>query len=238
MKEYSAKTVDDCLAAAAKELGVEADDLVYTVKEEKKGLFKKSAKIDVYDQSDAVSYGETYLVGALKALGIEATVQSTVEDDIIKMTVNSERNPVLIGKNGRTLQAFNELVRLAVSNKFRHRYRILLDVGGYKEDKYSRIAYIAKRTANDVLKSHVDVKMDPMTPDERRVVHNTLNGMEHIKTESSGEGMNRAVTVKYIAGPAEAKPQEAPAPVKPVVEEPKAEDNSATEAVSDNKAAE
>jgi spoIIIJ-associated protein len=41
--------------------------------------------------------------------------------------------------------------------------------------------------------------MDPMTPDERRVVHNTLNGMEHIKTESSGEGSDRAVTIKYIA---------------------------------------
>ena len=177
MKEYSAKTVDDCLAAAAKELGIEADSLVYTVKEEKKGLFKKSATIDVYDQSDAVSYGETYLVSALKALGIEATVTSTIEEDIIKMTVNSERNPVLIGKNGHTLQALNELVKLAVSNKFRHRYRILLDVGGYKEDKYSRIAYIAKKNAAQVLKTHIDVHLEPMTPDERRVVHNTLSGM-------------------------------------------------------------
>jgi spoIIIJ-associated protein len=199
MKEYSAKTVDDCLAAAAKELGVEADSLVYTVKEEKKGLFKKSATIDVYDQSDAVSYGETYLVSALKALGIEATVTSTIEEDIIKMTVNSERNPVLIGKNGHTLQALNELVKLAVSNKFRHRYRILLDVGGYKEDKYSRIAYIAKKNAAQVLKTHIDVHLEPMTPDERRVVHNTLSGMEHIKTESSGEGKDRAVSIKYVA---------------------------------------
>jgi Predicted RNA-binding protein len=86
-----------------------------------------------------------------------------------------------------------------VSNKFRHRYRILLDVGGYKEDKYSRLAYLAKRTANDVLKSHVDVKLDPMTPDERRIIHNTLNGMEHIKTESAGEGQDRAVTIKFVA---------------------------------------
>jgi spoIIIJ-associated protein len=199
MKEFTSKTVDDAVNDAAKELGVPADQLVYKVTEEKKGLFSKKATIEVYDVNDAVTFAQDYLKTAIGGMGIEITTEAKVEEDIIHITINSERNPVLIGKNGRTLQAFNELVRLAVSNKFRHRYRILLDVGGYKEDKYSRIAYIAKRTANDVLKSHVDVKMDPMTPDERRVVHNTLNGMEHIKTESSGEGSDRAVTIKYIA---------------------------------------
>jgi len=146
-----------------------------------------------------VTFAQDYLKTAIGGMGIAITSEAKTEEDIIHITIDSERNPVLIGKNGRTLQALNELTRLAVSNKFRHRYRILLDVGGYKEDKYSRITYIAKKTANDVLKSHVDVKLDAMTPDERRVVHNTLNGMAHIKTESSGEGPDRAVTIKYIA---------------------------------------
>ena len=199
MKEFSNKTTEDAVNDAAKELGVPVDQLVYKVTEEKKGLFSKKATIEVYDVNDAIAFAQDYLKTAIGGMGVEITTETKVEEDIIRITINSERNPVLIGKNGRTLQAFNELVRLAVSNKFRHRYRILLDVGGYKEDKYSRIAYIAKRTANDVLKSHIDVKMDPMTPDERRVVHNTLNGMEHIKTESSGEGADRAVTIKYIA---------------------------------------
>lgn len=198
MKEYTAKTIEEALASASQELGIGADDLVYTVKEEKKGLFKKSATIVVYTQDDAAAYGEEYLKKAIGAMGIEITVESHSEDDIIKMTINSERNPVLIGKGGRTLQALNELVKLAVSNKFRHRYRILLDVGDYKEEKYERIARIAKRTAEDVQKNHVDVKLEPMTPDERRIVHTTLAGYEHIKTESSGEGEDRAVTVRYV----------------------------------------
>ena len=49
-----------------------------------------------------------------------------------------------------------------------------------------------------VVKTHIDVQLDPMTPDERRVVHNTLSDWEHIKTESSGEGADRAVTIKYV----------------------------------------
>ncbi len=199
MKQFSGKTVEDCLAAASKELNLPVEQLAYKVTEEKKGLFSKKATIEVYETSDALAYAQEYLKAAIGGMGLEIVTDATIAEDIIRITINSERNPILIGKNGRTLQALNELDRLAVSNKFHHRFRILLDVGGYKEDKYSRLAYIARKTANDILKSHVDVKLEPMTPDERRVVHNALNGMAHIKTESSGEGDDRAVTIKYIA---------------------------------------
>lgn len=76
-----------------------------------------------------------------------------------------------------------------------------------------------------------------MTPDERRVVHNTLNGMAHIKTESSGEGLNRAVTVKYIPGPNETKPTSVSksAPTKPVVEQPAEEKPAETEPAAEEK---
>ena len=198
MKEYTAKTVEDAVTAAASELGVEAAHLVYEVKEEKKGLFRKSATIAVYENSDAAEYAETYLKNALKALGVEIETEATMEDGIIKISIDSDANPILIGKAGKTLQALNEVTKFAVSTKFRKRYRILLDVGGYKEDKYDRVAHIAKRVAKTVLRTHIDASLDPMTPDERRVVHNTLSDWEHIKTESSGEGADRAVTIKYV----------------------------------------
>ena len=198
MKDFTAKTVADAVAKAMEELGVDEAHLVYVVKEEKKSLFKKTATISVYEEDDATAYAEEYIQKSLAALGVEASTESYKEEDIIKIMIDSDRNPVIIGKGGKTLQALNELVKLAVSNKFRHRYRILLDVGGYKEDKYGRIAYIAKRAAKQVVRTHVDVQLDPMTPDERRVVHNTLSGWEHIKTESSGTGADRAVNIKYV----------------------------------------
>lgn len=199
MKEFKGKTVDEALLAAQSELGIAKENLVYRVLDEKKGLFHKEATIAVFEEQDAMDYAQEYLKKAIGALGIEIETTVTAEDNVFRVTINSSRNPVLIGKGGRTLQALNELVRLAVSNKFHHRYRILLDVGGYKEDKYSRLTYLARRNANDVVKSHVDVKLDPMTPDERRVIHNALSGMEHIKTESVGEGSDRAVVIKYVA---------------------------------------
>jgi len=198
MKTFTAKTVEEAIKAACAALGVDEAHLTFEVTEEKKSLFKKTATIAVYDEDDAQEYAQEYIRKSLLALGISASTECVKEDDIFKITIDSDRNPVIIGKSGKTLQALNELTKLAVSNKFRHRYRILLDVGGYKEDKYERISRIAKRNANQVLRNHFTVQLDPMSPDERRVVHNTLSGWEHIKTESSGEGANRAVSIIYV----------------------------------------
>jgi len=198
MREFQAKTVEEAVAMACQELGIAEEKLVYEVKEEKKGLFRKTATIAVYEDEDAAKYAEEYLRNAIQALGIDVIIESKREDEIIKVSIDSERNPALIGKGGKTLQALNELTKLAVSNKFRRRYRILLDVGGYKEDKYGRLAHFAKRMAKQVQRTHIDVRLDPMTPDERRAVHNALTGWEHIKTESSGEGADRAINIRYI----------------------------------------
>jgi len=198
MKEFTGKTVEEAVKVAADSLGVDSLHLVYEVKEEKKSLFKKSATILVYEDEDAAHYAEEYLKSSLKALGVDIETEAVLEDGIIKISIDSDANPIIIGKGGRTLQAFNEITKFAVSTKFRKRFRILLDVGGYKEDKYARIERMVTRVAKSVLRDHVDATLDPMTPDERRVVHNTLSSWEHIKTESSGEGADRAVTIKYV----------------------------------------
>mgnify|MGYP002523710137 CR=1 FL=1 len=200
MKEYSAKTVEEAVSLAASELGVEATDLVYEVVSEKKGLFNKKAVIGVYELADAIEYAEQYVKDVIAVLGVgEAKTSATLQGDIIHISLDCEHNPILIGKNGVTLQSLNEITRLAVSGKFRKRYRILLDIGDYKNGKYSRVASLARRTAKEVQKTKIDVKLDPMPSDERRVVHNVLSNFSHIATESSGEGRNRAVTIKYVA---------------------------------------
>lgn len=199
MKQYSAKTIDDAVALAAEELGVNADDLVFKVLEEKKALFGKKATIEVYELSDVIEFAQEYVKGVIESLGIGGvTTNASLEDDIIRIEIDSDHNPILIGKNGVTLQALNEITRLAVSGKYRRRYRILLDIGDYKDGKYARVASIARRIAKEVQHSHQDAVLDPMPSDERRVVHNALSNFSHIKTESSGEGRRRAVTIKYV----------------------------------------
>lgn len=197
MKTYTGKTLEDALKQAAEETSIAVETLAYDVVEEKKGLFKK-VTINVYEPEDVRDYACEYLETCIEALGIESNATATQDGDLIKITINSEHNPILIGKNGRTLQALNELAKVATSAKFKRRIRILLDINDYKEDKYSRIARVARNIAKQVQKNKVDAQLEPMTADERRVVHNALAEFSHIKTESSGEGTHRAVNIKYV----------------------------------------
>ena len=198
MKRFTAKTLDDAIVLACQDYGILPDQLNYSIIEEKKGLFAKKVEIEVYDLSDAIEFAQEYLVNAISSFGITATTKASLSDDIIKITINSDHNSILIGKNGRTLQALNELTKLAVSSRFKKRYRVLLDIADYKGDKYKRVIHMAKRTAYEVQKTHVDAELDPMTADERRVVHNALSRIRNISTESTGEGKKRHIVIKYV----------------------------------------
>ncbi len=199
MKTYTTKTLEDALAQAEKELNIPANDLSYKIVEEKAGLFSKKLVVEVYEVSDAIAFAEAYLVKTISQFGIEVKTKTELKDDIINITLDTSRNPILIGKNGVTLQALNELVRLATSSKFKKRFRILLDINDYKEAKYDKVISIAKRLARDVVRTKQDITLDPMPADERRMVHNALTGMPNIKTESVGEGAQRAICIRYIA---------------------------------------
>jgi spoIIIJ-associated protein len=198
MKTYTAKTLEDALAHAEKELNIPSQDLSYKIIEEKAGLFSRKLVVEVYEMSDAIAFAEAYLVKTISQFGIEVKTKTELKDDIINITLDTSRNPILIGKNGITLQALNELVRLATSSKFKKRFRILLDINDYKEAKYDKVIAIAKRIARDVTRTKIDVTLDPMPADERRMVHNALTGMPNIKTESVGEGHHRAICIRYI----------------------------------------
>ena len=198
MKIYTAKPVDEALEQAAQEQGVAINELIYAVSDKKKGLFNKKLIVEVYDLSDIVRFAEDYVLNVIDNLGIESTLHTVLDNEIIRITIDSTHNPVLIGKNGRTLQALNELVKLAVSNHFKKRFRILLDINGYKDEKYARLKRIARKCAREVQKTKTTYTFDPMPADERRAIHNALSGMPHIRTESVGEDSQRRLQIIYV----------------------------------------
>ncbi len=198
MEIYTGKNVEEALEKASKDTGVPKDELIYIDTGKTVGFISKKVQIEVYDLSDVIRYAEDYLLNATDALGIESSVKSKLDDDIIRITLDSTHNPILIGKNGVTLQALNELVKLAANNHFHRRFRILLDINGYKDNKYSKLERLARKTAKDVQRSKTTYTFDPMPADERRAIHNALNGWRNIKTESIGEGSHRQVQIIYV----------------------------------------
>ena len=198
MEVYTGKTVEEALEEASKELQTPVRDLIYIVLDKKTGLFTKKFQVEIYDLSDVIRFAEDYLLKVVDALGIESSVKSSLDDDVIRISIDSTHNPILIGKNGVTLQALNELVKLATNNHFHKRFRILLDINGYKDSKYGKLARMARKLAKDVQKTKTTYTFDPMPADERRAIHNACSNMSHIKTESIGEGKTRQVQIIYV----------------------------------------
>ena len=198
MEIYTGKTVEEALEEASKELQTPVRDLIYIVLDKKTGLFAKKFQVEVYNLSDVIRFAEDYLLKVTDALGIESSVRSSLDDDVIRISIDSTHNPILIGKNGVTLQALNELVKLATNNHFHKRFRILLDINGYKDSKYGKLARLARKLARDVQKTKTTYTFDPMPADERRAIHNACSNMPHIKTESIGEGKTRQVQIIYV----------------------------------------
>ena len=198
MEIYTGKTIEEALDKASKETGKPVSELIYLDTGKKTGLFNKKVQIEVYDLSDVIRFAEDYLLEAIDSLGIESSVKSKIDNDVIRITIDSTHNPILIGKNGVTLQAINELVKLATNNKFHKRFRILLDINGYKDSKYSKLERAARKIAKEVQRTKATYTFDPMPADERRAIHNACNGWHNIRTESIGEGNHRQVQIIYV----------------------------------------
>ena len=198
MNRYTAKTLNDVLALASEKEGCTIEELNYQVIEEKKGLFVKKVVIETYGVSDVISFAKDYLLNIISNYELEGTVTEKYENNIIHLTIDTNHNSILIGKNGKTLQALNDVCRYAVASKFKRHYRILLDINEYKNEKYAKLSRIAKRVAKEVLHTKQTVHLDPMPADERRVIHNTLTNMPNVKTESTGYGKQRQIQVKYV----------------------------------------
>lgn len=102
---------------------------------------------------------------------------------------------VLIGRHGRKLDALQFLISSITSRIVGHRYPIVVDVEGYKARQRQKIEDIALNAADKAVDQDRSIKLRPMTPYERRIVHITLRGDERVETMSEGEGRARRVVV-------------------------------------------
>lgn len=199
MKTYEGKTLDDVIQHACQDLGITPDELTYEIIEEKKGLFSKKVVIECYCQSMVQEYLENFVRKTLTNMEFQVETVSYTQDGRIYCNINTDNNSILIGKNGVILRAFNFIARQAVQNEFKKRFEISLDINGYKENRYRKVSAMAKRLGKQVLRTKIDVKLDPLPADERKVIHQTISEMDpHLKTESQGEGKGRFTTISYV----------------------------------------
>lgn len=202
-KLYTGKSIDEILASAAKEKNCEIETLYYEVKDEKTGFLGLGKEItaEVYSQGDMIEFIQEYLKNYFDGIEMESYIEVTVnKDGYFHVDLDTQNNAILIGRNGQTLQSLNMLVKAAMCSEFKRRIAILIDINGYKEDKYRKICHIAQRAAKSVRRTKVDVTLDPMPADERKAIHNYLTNMAGVSTVSEGEGNQRRIKIVYNPG--------------------------------------
>jgi spoIIIJ-associated protein len=209
--EISAKTVEEATRVALEQLGVSRNLVEITVIKKGKsgvlGVGAEDAKIKVelieeeepLSEVDAGESARMVLSETLRLMGITATVDvSRSSDPTVPITLNIEGDDlgVLIGRRGQALSALQYLVRLMVAERLKKWISINVDVDWYKKRHYESLKKLALRLAEQVSRRRRAVTMEPMPPDERRIVHMTLANNPDVLTESTGEGEGRRVVIQ------------------------------------------
>ena len=194
---YEGKEEKTVLAKALEDLKVKEDEIVYRKEDKKGGLFKgSSVRLTIVKTFDIQEYLKSLLSDICGNMGINVSFESSVREKQITIKMFSDNNPILIGKNGQTLAALTTIVKQAVFNHVGVYPYINLDVENYKDKQIGHLERLAKNIAREVKTTKTPVIMENMNSYERRVVHNILNTISGIKTESEGEEPNRHVVVK------------------------------------------
>jgi len=212
--EISARTVEEATMVALAQLGVTREEVDITVlKKGKSGLLGVGAEdarikvmlLDDEDErqpgamSDAADTARQVLSDILHAMGISATVDVTGSgDEGVPVTLNIEGDDlgVLIGRRGQALSSLQYLVRLIVAEKLKKWVSVNVDVDWYKKRHYEALKKLALRLAEQVARRRRPITMEPMPPDERRIVHITLADDPDVMTQSTGDGDGRRVVIQ------------------------------------------
>lgn len=198
LKKYEGKNKEEILKKILKELNCNQNDLFLKSEFIEGKLFKSSKYIvSVVTKKEIIEYISEYIQNLSRCMKINIESEILESEDIFKVTLVSDQNAILIGKEGRTLNSIQLLLKQSIKNKIGLSLKINVDVANYKVKKLKNIEYQVRKIINEVQSTKITAALDPMNSYERRFVHNLVSEYKNLTTESIGEGRDRRVTIKY-----------------------------------------
>ena len=169
----------------------------------KKEIAVKPAGIPAEDLNpdSCAARAVAYLKTVLSGLGCEDLTFTVAElEDGAEITVNGDDYGVIIGRRGETLDALQYLASLASNKKGSGYYRVVLNVGNYREKREHTLEGVARKTAAQVLRTGRSRSLEPMNPYERRIIHTTVQKIDGVVSSSVGGGSARRVVISPEGG--------------------------------------
>lgn len=149
------------------------------------------------DPHKSAEYAKEVLSKLLGMMGFEASLTSSVRDGQISISVDAaDREGLLIGRRGETLQSLEHVVTRMTSRHMRERANVVVDVSGYRERRADSLQATAREMGEEVLRSGREVQTDFLVAADRRVVHRTLSEMNGVETEAIGDGVQKRITIR------------------------------------------
>lgn len=151
------------------------------------------------NKDEAIRFATKYLEDLLSFFGINVAVDSTIEDEVIQLSVPStSMNSLLIGRNADNLRALQTIVSMTLSAKEAEVTRVNVDIADYKRARADRIAEKAEGWIKKVRETGEAMTLD-LNPADRRVVHKLADDYSDITTHSEGEGRERKLIIEKVA---------------------------------------
>jgi spoIIIJ-associated protein len=212
--ESRGPTVEDAVEAALTELGVtEQEAHIEVVQEPKAGFLgvgaqealvkvrvtaPEGADIDMDALEEQADTAADFVEELLAKMGIDATAEPVLVKGHMYVDIvgdDEDDMALLIGRHGATLEAIQEVTRMAVGRRLDERCRILVDVEDYRKRREDRLVERAQQAARKVLQTGREQALDPMNPYERKLVHDAVAEIGGLETSSRGEEPNRCVVI-------------------------------------------
>ena len=202
--EVTGKSVDEAIEIALEQLGANRDQVEIDVISEGKGgilgFGAEPARIRVLMldmPTELFPVSKLVLDNVMRNMNVSASSAASKnndpQSDTIEFDIEGEDSGLLIGRRGESLKALQFIVNLIVNRKTEG--RVILDVEGYKDRRYSSLRTLANRVAERVVNVGQSITLEPMTPNERRVIHMELSENNKVETESTGMGDQRKITI-------------------------------------------
>jgi spoIIIJ-associated protein len=190
----AARNDDTGPSTSAQVATVEAEPTMDDRDERGTAMSETGVDVPVAEQSEVAA---EFLRGLLDRFGLDATVAvRPIDDDAAEIAVDGDDLGLLIGPKGATLTALQDLARTVVQRRTSARNgRLWLDVAGYRERRRAALARFAESAAEQVLTSGSRAVLEPMSAADRKVVHDTINGIAGVVTTSEGEEPRRRVVI-------------------------------------------
>lgn len=199
--QFTGKTIEDAKNAALKALevsSVQELDIIIT-DEGKKGILGIGSKDAVIEAKKKDNYEDmlrNLTKDILNSVNVKADIMiSYLDENVIKLSLTGQESSMFIGRRGSGMYALQQIIAIAMYKNTKERRKIVLDIENYREIREKSLQNFAEKLAAKVISTGRSIRMEPMKPYERRIVHACLSSNEQVDTRSEGAEPQRRVVI-------------------------------------------